>query len=68
MRVLKICVSASRICLSSAGSSLAEKKPVNVEEGLELNVLGLSVGVDPKDGALRLPGFGQVGGAPGGAR
>jgi hypothetical protein len=34
---------------------------VGLEEGLELNVLGLSVGVDPADPALRLPGFGRVG-------
>jgi hypothetical protein len=37
---------------------------VGIEEGLELNLLGLSVGVDPNDLALRLPGFGRVG--PGG--
>ena len=34
---------------------------VGIEEGVELNLLGLSVGIDPKDGALRLPGFGLVG-------
>jgi hypothetical protein len=34
---------------------------VGVEEGLELNLLGLSVGVDANDLALRLPGFGRVG-------
>ena len=34
---------------------------VGVEEGVELNLLGLSVGVDPNDLALRLPGFGRVG-------
>ena len=37
---------------------------VGLEEGLEFNVLGLNVGVDPKDLALRLPGFGQVGPKP----
>ena len=37
---------------------------VAIEEGLELNVLGLSVGVDANDLALRLPGFGRVGPAP----
>jgi hypothetical protein len=34
---------------------------VAVEEGIELNLLGLSVGVDVNDPALRLPGFGRVG-------
>jgi hypothetical protein len=34
---------------------------VGLEEGLELNVLGLNVGVDPGELALRLPGFGRVG-------
>ncbi len=33
-------------------------------EGLELNVLGLSFGVDADDLVLRLPGFGRVGFAP----
>ncbi len=37
---------------------------VALEEGLEFNLLGLSVGVDPNDFALRLPGFGRVGPAP----
>ena len=32
-----------------------------IEEGLEFNVLGLAVGIDPNDFALRLPGFGRVG-------
>lgn len=31
------------------------------EEGLEINVLGLSFGVDPAGPALRLPGLGRVG-------
>lgn len=31
------------------------------EEGIEVNVLSLSVGVDPKNLALRLPGLGHVG-------
>ncbi len=36
-----------------------------VEEGLELNLLGLGLGVDPLDLALRLPGIGRVpNGAP----
>ncbi|HYF58895.1 MAG TPA: DUF3750 domain-containing protein [Burkholderiaceae bacterium] len=34
---------------------------VAAEEGLELNVLGLSFGVDANDLSLRLPGFGRVG-------
>ncbi|MDJ0683089.1 MAG: DUF3750 domain-containing protein [Alphaproteobacteria bacterium] len=34
---------------------------VGVEEGLEVNVLGLNFGFDPNDLALRLPGFGKVG-------
>jgi len=32
-----------------------------LEEGVELNVLGLALGVDPLDLALRLPGLGRVG-------
>jgi hypothetical protein len=35
-----------------------------VEEGLELNVLGLTFGLDPKDLALKLPLVGRIG--PGG--
>jgi hypothetical protein len=31
------------------------------EEGLEFNVLGLSLGVDIAQPALRLPGLGRVG-------
>ncbi|KLN60509.1 hypothetical protein WH96_12425 [Kiloniella spongiae] len=31
------------------------------EEGLEINILGLNVGVDPNNIALRLPGIGKVG-------
>jgi hypothetical protein len=31
------------------------------EEGLEVNVLGLSLGVDVAEPALRLPGLGRVG-------
>ena len=34
---------------------------VAVEEGLEINVLGLNFGVDPKSLALRLPGVGILG-------
>jgi hypothetical protein len=34
---------------------------IGVEEGLELNLLGLGVGVDANDLALRLPGFGRIG-------
>ena len=36
------------------------------EEGLELNVLGLSVGIDLDDLALRLPGVGRLESAPSG--
>lgn len=32
------------------------------EEGLEINIAGLTLGVDPLDLALKLPGFGRVGG------
>ncbi len=32
-----------------------------LEEGLELNVLGLSAGIDPLDGAIKLPGIGRLG-------
>jgi len=31
------------------------------EEGLEVNVLGLSLGVDPLDLAVKLPGVGRLG-------
>ena len=38
---------------------------VGIEEGLELNVLGLTFGVDPNDPALELPLVGTLGfGAP----
>lgn len=33
-----------------------------VEEGLELNIAGLTVGVDPLDLAIKLPGIGRLGG------
>jgi hypothetical protein len=33
-----------------------------VEEGLELNIAGLTVGVDPLDFAVKLPGIGRLGG------
>lgn len=32
-----------------------------VEEGFELNILGLTFGVDPKDLAFKLPGLGRLG-------
>ena len=35
---------------------------VAAEEGLELNVIGLTIGVDPLDLALKLPGVGRIGG------
>lgn len=31
------------------------------EEGLEINILGLSTGIDPLDGAVKLPGIGRLG-------
>jgi hypothetical protein len=34
---------------------------VGVEEGLEVNVLGLTFGIDPKDVALKLPMAGRIG-------
>ena len=34
---------------------------VGVEEGLEINVLGLVLGIDPKRLAIKLPGLGQLG-------
>ncbi len=34
---------------------------VSPEEGLEINILGLSFGIDPAELALRLPGIGKVG-------
>lgn len=39
---------------------------IGIEEGIELNLLGLAVGVDPLDLALRLPGLGRLGGSRGG--
>ena len=38
---------------------------VGLEEGLELNLLGLTVGIDPMDLSIKLPGLGRLG--PGGA-
>jgi hypothetical protein len=32
-----------------------------LEEGIELNVLGLTFGIDPKDFALKLPLVGHIG-------
>ncbi|WP_376967192.1 hypothetical protein ABNQ39_33245 [Azospirillum sp. A26] len=32
-----------------------------VEEGVEVNVLGLTIGIDPLDLAVKLPGIGRVG-------
>jgi hypothetical protein len=32
-----------------------------IEEGLELNLLGLTLGIDPKHLAVKLPGFGSIG-------
>jgi hypothetical protein len=37
----------------------------SVEEGLELNIAGLTLGIDPLDLAVKLPGFGRLGGANG---
>lgn len=37
-----------------------------VEEGLEINVAGLTLGIDPLDLAVKLPGFGRIGGGNGG--
>ena len=34
----------------------------SVEEGLEVNIIGLTVGVDPLDLAVKLPGIGRIGG------
>jgi hypothetical protein len=34
---------------------------VGLEEGLELNVLGLTVGIDPNDAGLKLPLAGRLG-------
>jgi hypothetical protein len=36
-----------------------------VEEGLEVNLIGLTVGVDPLDLAIKLPGIGRLGGSNG---
>ncbi|MHA1153244.1 MAG: DUF3750 domain-containing protein [Alphaproteobacteria bacterium] len=34
---------------------------IGIEEGIEFNLLGLAVGVDPLDLTLRLPGWGRLG-------
>ncbi len=34
---------------------------IGLEEGLEVNVLGLTLGIDPNDLALKLPGIGRIG-------
>ncbi len=34
---------------------------VGLDEGIELNLLGLTIGVDVKDPALKLPGIGRIG-------
>ncbi len=36
---------------------------IGIEEGIEFNLLGLAIGVDPLDLALRLPGLGRLGGS-----
>ena len=46
---------SSRRLLGLVGLSLAR------EEGLELNLLGLTFGFDPLDLALKLPGIGRLG-------
>jgi len=38
------------------------------EEGLEINIAGLTLGIDPLDLAIKLPGFGRVGGRGGAAK
>jgi len=38
------------------------------EEGLEVNIAGLTLGVDPLDLAVKLPGFGRIGGRGGAAK
>lgn len=38
-----------------------------LEEGIELNVAGLTLGIDPLDFAIKLPGFGRIGGGNGAA-
>ena len=35
---------------------------IGIEEGIEINIAGLTVGIDPLDLALKLPGFGRIGG------
>ncbi len=39
---------------------------IGVEEGIEVNVLGLSFGIDPLDLAIKLPGIGRLGPDTGG--
>ncbi|MFP6757311.1 MAG: DUF3750 domain-containing protein, partial [Alphaproteobacteria bacterium] len=38
---------------------------IGVEEGIEINIAGLTVGIDPLDLALKLPGVGRIGGIDG---
>ncbi|MDA0675502.1 MAG: DUF3750 domain-containing protein [Proteobacteria bacterium] len=38
---------------------------VGVEEGIEINILGLTFGIDPLDLAIKLPLVGRLGGEPG---
>ena len=38
---------------------------VGAEEGLEVNVLGLTFGIDPLDLAVKLPMIGTIGGKSG---
>jgi len=35
-----------------------------LREGLEVNILGLSFGIDPQDFNLKLPGIGRIGPSP----
>jgi len=35
-----------------------------LDEGAEVNLLGLTIGLDPQDMNLKLPGIGRVGPAP----
>jgi hypothetical protein len=74
---LKLDLPPTAIGKDYLGDSLVAKAPsgtgfqfsvlgllAGVEEGIEVNVAGLTFGIDPLDFALKLPGIGRVGPRP----